>query len=295
MMKTQILLNQFNNKQFINEHINKNLSNKDVNNQSLESIIPVATYSDAYLDKSIILKEAKNKTGIYRWVNKVNGNTYIGSSVDLARRLRVYYDFSFLSVRVTKSRSRVYSAILKYGYSNFQLEILEYCTKENAISREQYYFNLLKPEYNLNSVAGSRFGSPHSEETKQKMRDLSQGRKLTTQTKNLLSLANKGVNNPNFGKTHSEETKALIRLARLGKSFLSESMKNKMSIDSGIAVKVLDLISNETSIYTSVTRAAEAMGVTRPPLTRRLKETQGPIIVKKRFQVEKVNVPSNEK
>ncbi len=53
------------------------------------------------------------------------------------------------------------------------------------------------------------------------MSNSSVGRKLTEQTKNLLSLANKGMSNPNFGKTHSAETKALISLARLGKSFLS--------------------------------------------------------------------------
>jgi len=214
--------------------------------------------------------------------------------VNLALRLRVYYDFSFLSVRVKKSKSRIYNAILKHGYSNFQLEILEYCTKENAINREQYYIDLLKPEYNLNSIAGSRLGSIHSEETKRKMSNSAQGRKLTEQTKNLLSLANKGMNNPNFGKTHSAETKALISLARLGKSILSESIKEKMSADSGTAIRVLDLNTNEISVYTSITRAAKGMGVTQPGLSRRLKETEGSILVKKRFQVEKVNENSEK-
>jgi group I intron endonuclease len=252
-------------------------------------LIPVVTYPDAFLNKSVILKDTKNKAGIYRWVNKVNGNTYIGSSVNLGRRLKVYYDFSFLSVRIKKSKSRIYSSILKHGYSNFQLEILEHCTKENAISREQYYIDLLKPEYNLNSTAGSRFGSIHSEETRRKMSNSSQGRKLTEHTKNLLSLANKGMSNPNFGKTHSAETKASISLARLGKSFLSESMKDKMSVDSGTAIRVLDLNTKEVLDYSSVTRAAKAIGVTQPALSIRLKKTGGSILVKKRFQVEKVN------
>ena len=84
------------------------------NDQPKESsnLIPVVTYSDAFLNKSIILKEFKNKAGIYRWVNKVNGNTYIGSSVNLSRRFKVYYDFSYLSVRIGKGKSRIYSAIL---------------------------------------------------------------------------------------------------------------------------------------------------------------------------------------
>lgn len=123
------------------------------------------------------------------------------------------------------------------------------------------------------------------------MSNFFQGRKLTEETENLLSLANKGMNNPNFnfGNTHGAETKALISLARSGKSFLSESMKEKMSADSGTVVRVLDLSTNEISVYSSITRAAKAMGVTQPPIYRRLKETEGCIIVKKRFQVEKVN------
>jgi hypothetical protein len=45
------------------------------NGQPNESLIPVVIYPNAFLDKPVILKNAKNKVGIYRWVNKVNGNT----------------------------------------------------------------------------------------------------------------------------------------------------------------------------------------------------------------------------
>ena len=114
------------------------------------------------------------------------------------------------------------------------------------------------------------------------------GRKHTEQSKKLISLATKGMNNPNFGKTHSEKTKSLISLAKLGKSFLLEAVKDKMSTATGTSLKVLDLKTNETSVYTSITRAAKAMVVTQPPLSRRVKNTQGSFIVKKRYQVEKV-------
>nr|YP_009945076.1 GIY-YIG endonuclease [Monilinia laxa]QOE17440.1 GIY-YIG endonuclease [Monilinia laxa] len=97
------------------------------------------------------------------------------------------------------------------------------------------------------------------------------------------------MNNPNFGKTHSEETKALITLAKLGKSVLSETMKSKMSIDKGTALNVLDLKTNETSRYSSITKAAEAMGVSQAAISKRFKNmTRGPLIVKKRYKVEKV-------
>jgi hypothetical protein len=39
-----------------------------------------------------------------------------------------------------------------------------------ANTREQYYFDLLKPEYNILPTAGSRLGSKHSEESLAKIR-----------------------------------------------------------------------------------------------------------------------------
>jgi group I intron endonuclease len=59
------------------------------------------------------------------------------------------------------------------GYSNFTLEILEYCDSSDAIKREQYYLDLFKPEYNILSIAGSRLGLKHTEETKAKLRAIS--------------------------------------------------------------------------------------------------------------------------
>ena len=55
--------------------------------------------------------------------------------------------------------------MLKYGYSNFQLEILEYSTKNKVLIKEQYYLDLLKSEYNILTTAGSSLGYRHSPET----------------------------------------------------------------------------------------------------------------------------------
>lgn len=53
----------------------------------------------------------------------------------------------------------IYFALLKYGYSSFKLEILEYCDSKVLISREQKYLDLFKPEYNILDKAGSSFPS----------------------------------------------------------------------------------------------------------------------------------------
>ena len=48
-------------------------------------------------------------------------------------------------------------ALKKYGLENFSLEILEYCSVENLLKREQHYLDMMKPEYNICKTAGSRY------------------------------------------------------------------------------------------------------------------------------------------
>ena len=63
-------------------------------------------------------------------------------------------------------------ALLKYGYSNFSLSILEYCDINMLMLREKHYLVLIKPEYNLTLKPGSpsrNTGRFVSEETKDKM------------------------------------------------------------------------------------------------------------------------------
>jgi group I intron endonuclease len=63
------------------------------------------------------------------------------------------------------------------------LEIIEYCGIKDLAERENYYINLLKPEYNLLKVAYSRQGFRHSEEAKLKMSVAGLGRKHTEEQK----------------------------------------------------------------------------------------------------------------
>ncbi len=97
-------------------------------------------YDDADKDKLNILADNRNKIGIYRWINKINGNTYIGSSVNISVRMYTYYSLRSLA----KSNRLIDRALLKYGFSNFASEILEYTDKNNVLEKEQYYMDLFK-------------------------------------------------------------------------------------------------------------------------------------------------------
>jgi group I intron endonuclease len=108
-----------------------------------------------------LLKQKKIRT------NKVNGKSYIGSSVNLARRFSEYFSDRSLE----KKNMAIYKALLKYGYSNFSFEILKYCEPSECILYEQDYMDLYNPSYNISPTAGSRLGSQHSEAARQKMRE----------------------------------------------------------------------------------------------------------------------------
>ena len=124
------------------------MNNKENNNIN---IIPVVSYSNTDTDKSSIYRENRNKSGVFRWVNKVNGKSYVGSSISLSNTFSIYYSLS--SLKRKKGSIIIYRALLKYGYSNFSLDILEYCESNVLIAREQYYVDLLKPEYNIRAVS----------------------------------------------------------------------------------------------------------------------------------------------
>jgi hypothetical protein len=74
-------------------------------------------YSNIYDLKSLILKENKNKSGIYKFINKLNGKFYIGSSVNLNRRFSNYFSINYISK--IKTHLSISRAMVKYGYKNF--------------------------------------------------------------------------------------------------------------------------------------------------------------------------------
>ena len=160
-----------------------------------------------------IFKENKNKSVVYRWVNKINNKSYIGSTTDFSTRFYKYYSLNHL----IKNKTSIHNAIVKYGYSKFSLEILEYCNVKNTIVREQYYLDKFKPEYNILQIAGSSLGFKHSEET---INFFKNERKVSEETRKNLSLAATGrklteedkykISNKRTGIKLSEETKAKL-------------------------------------------------------------------------------------
>src|SRR4051812_25033562 len=126
-------------------------------------------------------------------------------------------------------------AILKYGRVNFSLEIIEYCSNKDLIKREQYYLDLLKPEYNILKLAGSSYGYKHNEVSLIKFRT----------------------------RVVREET-----LSKMKARIQSENTKIKISKALGIPVIVTDIDKENVTQYFSKSQAAKIIGVSESTIRR---------------------------
>jgi len=160
----------------------------------------------------------------------------------LSDRLLDYYQMG----QLLRAKRPIDFALLKYGYSNFRLEILEYCEKKETLSREQYYFDLLKPEYNILKVAGSTLGFKHSVETLNHMKN-----------HHLLD----------------DEVRKNRVLARLGVKASDETRAKMSAVTTaliGIPVVVKNINTNEETEYVNLTEAGKSLGVSRTAIKKAL-------------------------
>jgi group I intron endonuclease len=79
---------------------------------------------------------------IYKITNKVNNNFYIGKTTKSAaeRFNRHFYNHK-------SGQTYLYKAMRKYGFHNFQIEVLEQTELLNE--REVYWIETLNPQYNM--------------------------------------------------------------------------------------------------------------------------------------------------
>lgn len=101
-------------------------------------------------------------TGIYVLTCRVNGKRYIGQSIDIKRRWNEHRKCKSFAPMISK-------AIKKYGWENFDKEILEVCSKEKLDEREIYYIAKYSPEYNLTKGGDGHTGYSPSPEVRAKL------------------------------------------------------------------------------------------------------------------------------
>ena len=146
---------------------------------------------------------------VYQHKNKINNKIYIGITSQTPEQRWGSNGCNY------KSSPHFYSAIKKYGWDNFEHNILfTNLTKEEACLKEQELikkYNSMDRAYGYNSTSGGEIfsmnketkekisnalignknglGHPCSEEKKKKISDAQKGRKLTDEHKQKLSIA----------------------------------------------------------------------------------------------------------
>jgi len=164
-------------------------------------------------EKPIISIENRNQAGVYALICRVTNKNYVGGSVNLANRLLDYMQPAYLAKQANRPILR---AIVKYGIVNFAFIVLETCNPSETLTREQYWLDLLNPDYNLCRKAGSTLGVPLSVEAKAKLSAARLGKSHSLETRKLMSETRKGTNAYWYGKKHNEVSKAKISAAKQG-------------------------------------------------------------------------------
>jgi len=159
----------------------------------------------------------KNESGIYQIVNKINGKQYIGSAINIKLR---WVDHKKRLRRGTHHCKHLQNAWKKYGEGCFEFSILECCEQSLLIPREQFFIDVLHPEYNTARIAGSTLGVACLEKTKKAVGKANKNRIITKEYRQKMSQALKGriisdehknkISRSQTGKTKNDITKKKI-------------------------------------------------------------------------------------
>lgn len=118
----------------------------------------------------LIKKLCQGKSGVYLITNLQNKNRYVGSAITKKPSLnRLYIRFRNHFFNHHKPFP-ISKAIKKYGVHNFSWEILEFTEISTTRTRETYYIQTLKPEYNILESGETSLGYTHTPETRMKMK-----------------------------------------------------------------------------------------------------------------------------
>jgi len=206
-------------------------------------------YKNLISAKKLLGSKLRKQAGIYKLINLTNNQCYVGSSINLYNRLSQHCNLNANKRTLLRCRSRISSALLKYGPENFGLVILKFLDNRNELfPTEQKFIDLIQPEYNLLSVAGSlrKFTKKEKKEAGERIRKF-------------------GPRNINHrkGVAHISDSKALM----------SENSTNKKTIYQ------YDADGTFVTSYPSITAAANSTGINHIRISR-YADTMPAIILK---------------
>lgn len=226
-----------------------------------KNIKPVFVYEDLSINRSSVLNDTRNLSGIYLILNKSSMDYYVGSASTGRFHARLSnHLFNLNGSKVLKN------AVNKYGIYSFAFIILELfpdiVTKENnkeLLDLEDFYLKSLLPNYNILTEAGSSFGYKHTEITRIKMKT-----NYSDERRSLIGDLNKG-------KKLSQETIEAIKIASFNRRkpvYSLESRENLKKKSKGLLVYNLDY--TVFAKFPSIIEASKHLGCDEKTIRRAL-------------------------
>ena len=214
---------------------------------------------------------------IYKHTNKINGKSYIGQTKNIKDRWK---PSSY------KNCTKMYRAILKYGWDNFTHEILRECDETDVDFWEVYYIGFYDTINNgYNSESGGNKHKKLNAETRKKLSEINTGKKYGKRSPEIVEK----IRIANLGKQRSEEYKQkrseLVkneykngkRVAPFFGKHLSEETKEKLRLSNkNICKKVKNKTTNE--IFESLHLASKKCNVAKTSIShacRGIRKTAG--------------------
>ena len=152
----------------------------------------------------------KQICGVYIIQNKINNKVYIGQSCDIISRWGEHLRALRGNYHVNNHLQHAWN---KYGEDNFDFSIIKECDECHLDDEEIYWilkYDSYNNGYNQTKGGGGIRGFKHSEETRQKISEIT-----------------KGENAPWYGKKRSNETKA--KIGQSSKKMWTDEFRRYMS------------------------------------------------------------------
>lgn len=215
------------------------------------------------------------RIGIYKIVSKNSGEFYIGSSQNLRKR-----ELDHFSLLRNKKHPNRYLQSIWNKYQDLFFVIIEECSIESLVEKEQYYIDTLSPKYNLRPIAESNRGWIMSEESKLKISKSNKGKTISIEHREAISTKNKvnlkgrklsdehieSIRKSRIGVTLSKETKDKIRLKAMGRDkgkVLSEDTKLKIGLAFSKEVYQYSLDNKFISKFTSCSEVERILNINK--------------------------------
>lgn len=155
--------------------------------------------------------------GIYAIVNMATGERYIGGTTNIRQR---WHTHRSKLLKNQSTHTKLQSAWSQWGEEAFRVIVLEYVdNKDDLITREQFYLDTYRPEYNTRLSADNSIAIPLSSESRERVNQKIRGRQFTAEHKEKIRQAL-------TGQTRTPEQRAHIKA---GKANVSDETRQKLS------------------------------------------------------------------